>query len=582
MKIRPIGFEGSSFERLSRKGFCKSSGFWIIFILLSFSLTNVWFFPITGADGVWHHVKGMVYALPSADFESKQIISQFRQYPPLIGLLYGWLISAGVSRVTVFFPVLYLCLLYIFYYRCYDHVKSSTVAGIATLILGTTPYLWWHSFLPFLDWSAGVFYSVGMLYWFLLIKNILEPTQNISVKQNRSLAVLSGLLFGLASWTRPEFVLYSTVPMFLLIVVFDSQKEFIDERNPVIIRFSIAALILPSLWFAVLLNFNGSLDIIFKQLIMGCAGLWIGLSLVLFRVVNFTPRTSLVVGVFAVVICLIGLFVFLPSKFSPWTTLAIRFFRLFVVQIFFAGTVFLFVFLFTEKIRQRPQAEKHLGFFLLLFMLVQFFVYAYSGLKWPTLSLYVENTFIYPGNSVNLSDTRGTLAIYPAFVFFMFCLPGIKKGVTSGYVKRFLFATVVINLVLILVVFTGPRIKFIVENFEKSYEQLAETSGPPDLPNQFTKTYRVAHRLKEHVMKNQSLFLPPGDRAGSFRSVMTQVLFSQKLIFEDDPYFWRFFEEKESPAYMLIKQDGEVNLCNGEEVEVLGETGLVLCKLDKF
>ena len=164
----------------------------------------------------------------------------------------------------------------------------------------------------------------------------------------------------------------------------------------------------------------------------------------------------------------------------------------------------------------------------------------------------------------------------------MFCLPGIKKGVTSGYVKRFLFATVVINLVLILVVFTGPRIKFIVENFEKSYEQLAETSGPPDLPNQFTKTYRVAHRLKEHVMKNQSLFLPPGDRAGSFRSVMTQVLFSQKLIFEDDPYFWRFFEEKESPAYMLIKQDGEVNLCNGEEVEVLVETGLVLCKLDKF
>tara|TARA_B110000438_G_scaffold88965_1_gene88450 strand:+ start:6220 stop:7794 length:1575 start_codon:yes stop_codon:yes gene_type:complete len=524
----------------------------------------------------------MVYALPSADFESKQIISQFRQYPPLIGLLYGWLISAGVSRVTVFFPVLYLCLLYIFYYRCYDHVKSSTVAGIATLILGTTPYLWWHSFLPFLDWSAGVFYAVGMMYWFLLIKNILEPTQNISVKQNRSLAVLSGLLFGLASWTRPEFVLYSTVPMFLLIVVFDSQKEFIDERNPVIIRFSIAALILPSLWFAVLLNFNGSLDIIFKQLIMGCAGLWIGLSLVLFRVVNFTPRTSLVVGVFAVVICLIGLFIFLPSKFSPWTILAIRFFRLFVVQIFFAGTVFLFVFLFTEKIRQRPQAEKHLGFFLLLFMLVQFFVYAYSGLKWPTLSLYVENTFIYPGNSVNLSDTRGTLAIYPAFVFFMFCLPGIKKGVTSGYVKRFLFATVVINLVLILVVFTGPRIKFIVENFEKSYEQLAETSGPPDLPNQFTKTYRVAHRLKEHVMKNQSLFLPPGDRVGSFRSVMTQVLFSQKLIFEDDPYFWRFFEEKESPAYMLIKQDGEVNLCNGEEVEVLVETGLVLCKLDKF
>ena len=76
--------------------------------------------------------------------------------------------------------------------------------------------------------------------------------------------------------------------------------------------------------------------------------------------------------------------------------------------------------------------------------------------------------------------------------------------------------------------FAGPRIKFIAENFDKSYEQLAETSGPPDLPNQFAKTYQVAHQLKEHVIKSQSLFLPPGDQDGSFRSVMTQVLFSKK------------------------------------------------------
>ena len=580
-KTRPMNFERSSFEQLNRKGFYEFSGFWILLILLIFSLANAYFFPITGADGVWHHVKGMVYALPLVDFESKQIISQFRQYPPLIGLLYGWLISAGFERVTIIPPALYLCFLYIFYYRSYEHFKSSTIAGTATLILGTTPYLWWHSFLPFLDWTAGVFYAVGILYWFVLMKNILGPTKSISVKQNRSLAVLSGILFGLASWTRPEFVLYSAVPIFLLIAAFDCQEEFVDERNPIIIRFSIAALILPSLWFAVLLNFEGSLGTIFKQLIMGCAGLWVGLGLVLFRIVYLTPRTATIVCVFAIAICLIGLFVFLPSEFSPWITLATRFFRLFVVQIFFAGTVFLFVFLFTEKLRQRPLAEKHLGAFLLLFMLVQFFIYAYSGLKWPTLSHYVENTFIHPGNSINLSDTRGTLAIYPAFVFFIFCLPGIKKGVTSGHVKRFLLTTIAINLILILVVFAGPRVKFIAENFDKSYEQLAETSGPPDLPNQFTKTYQVAHQLKEHVIKGQSLFLPPGNRDGSFRSVMTQVLFSQKLIFADDPYFLRDIEEKESRAYVVSQHGGEVKLCSGGDKKVLGETGFVLCQLDK-
>ena len=161
VKTRPKSFERSSFEQLNRKGFYEFSGFWILLILLILSLANACFFPITGADGVWHHIKGMVYGLPLVDFESKQIISQFRQYPPLIGLLYGWLISAGFERVTIIPPALYLCFLYIFYYRSYEHFKSSTIAGTATLILGTTPYLWWHSFLPFLDWTAGVFMLWG-------------------------------------------------------------------------------------------------------------------------------------------------------------------------------------------------------------------------------------------------------------------------------------------------------------------------------------------------------------------------------------------------------------------------------------
>ena len=61
----------------------------------------------------------------------------------------------------------------------------------------------------------------------------------------------------------------------------------------------------------------------------------------------------------------------------------------------------------------------------------------------------------------------------------------IKKEITSVNVKRLLLTTIAINLILILVVFAGPRIKFIAENFDKSYAQLAATSGPSDLPNQF-------------------------------------------------------------------------------------------------
>ena len=581
IRIRPSNFETFSPREFQGKMFYEFFGFSILLVLLILSLVNAWFFPIISADGIWHHVKGMVYSASFVDFESNQINPQFRQYPPLIGLTYGWLVSAGFERVQILFPVLYVCILFIFFHRIHEHVKNVTVAGMGTLILGTTPYLWWHSFLPFLDWAACVFYTVGILYWFSLIKNFIVSTGSLVTKQNRSLALLSGLFFGLASWTRPEFLIYSGLPLFLLICVLDRQKEFISERNPLIIRFAIAALTLPSLWFLVLWNFDSPLDNTFKQLIMGCVCIWFGLGLVLFRLVRFSSRTSSVIGVFAFVVLFIGLFIIPSPNFSPWVVLTVRLFRLFAVQIFFAGTVFLLVFIFMEKLRQLPLAEKQLGILLLLFIWTQFFVFAYSGLKWPTLSHYVQNTFIHPGNSINLSDTRGLLAIYPAFVFFIFCFPSIHSGLQSGTIRRFLLIIVVANLFIIITIFAGPRMKFIGDNLSKSYEERAETQGPSDMPNQFAKTYRVAHQLKKNILSGQSLLLPPGNREGSFRSVMTQVLFSQKLIFANDSYLWKKFDEKETRLLMAAERMEENMLCDTEKTKVLGDTGFVFCQIDK-
>tara|TARA_B100000929_G_scaffold61840_1_gene46964 strand:+ start:238 stop:672 length:435 start_codon:yes stop_codon:yes gene_type:complete len=129
--------------------------------------------------------------------------------------------------------------------------------------------------------------------------------------------------------------------------------------------------------------------------------------------------------------------------------------------------------------------------------------------------------------------------------------------------------------------FAGPRIQFIVDNSSKSYEERAETSGPFDLPNQFAKTYRVAHQLKKNIVSDQSLLLPPGDREGSFRSVMTQVLFSQKLIFANDFYLWKKFDKKETPSLTAIERMEENKLCDSEQAKVLGDTGFVFCQLNK-
>ena len=138
---------------------------------------------------------------------------------------------------------------------------------------------------------------------------------------------------------------------------------------------------------------------------------------------------------------------------------------------------------------------------------------------------------------------------------------------------------VVINLIIILVVFAGPRIKFMVDNFNQSYEQLAETSGPPDLPNQFAKTYQVARLLREKLNRSQSLFLPSGDKEGFVRSVMTQMLFREKLIFTDDPNFWRDRDNESFRAYALGRSGSENKFCYGMKKEVLGDTEFVLCRL---
>ena len=125
------------------------------------------------------------------------------------------------------------------------------------------------------------------------------------------------------------------------------------------------------------------------------------------------------------------------------------------------------------------------------------------------------------------------------------------------------------------------EIKYIAENLNKSYEERAENSGPLDMPNQFSKTYRVAHQLKKHVVDGQFLFLPPGNREGSFRSVMTQVLFSQKLIFANDSDLWENFQKKEPRPLMATERVGDNKLCNDTEVEVLDKTGFVFCRIDK-
>ena len=78
------------------------------------------------------------------------------------------------------------------------------------------------------------------------------------------------------------------------------------------------------------------------------------------------------------------------------------------------------------------------------------------------------------------------------------------------------------------------------------------------------------------------MLFPSGNKDGSFRSVITQVLFSQNLFFVDDPNSWRDLEDDQSLTYLVSQHDVEDKLCDGVESKALGETGFVVCQLNKI
>jgi hypothetical protein len=401
----------------------------VLGVLFILSLIFASVYPITEADGIWYHIKGMVF-LHEGKFDSATIVSQFRQYPPFLALITAYLLSMGVDQVKIMFPFIYLCLLVIFYHRALSLTADRNTAAVFTLILGTTPYFWWHSFLPFLDLTTGFYYSIGTLYWFSLVKGLFQnPSQG---NEPGAWAFLSGVLFGLAAWSRLEFLLYDAIPLLLLIYALDRNAALGKcEKNKILLCFAVPLLFFSSLWFATLLNFDSPLER--RVLAVGLVGLGMWTLVGLFLKWDFNLKKTRLLGMGALAV---GLYLALmvaggPKLVSLGKALLITSIRSISVHVFYMGTVLLGVFLFREKLRALSEPVKYLGWLLIFYPLMHFLIFSYSEPKWTQVSTYLEILWRHPGHSINLSDTRGMLAFYPILIFFIAGLPVMKRGFSN-------------------------------------------------------------------------------------------------------------------------------------------------------
>jgi hypothetical protein len=399
----------------------------VVGVLFVFSIVNAWFFPITEPDAIWYHIRGMSF-FHEVRFDSDWVVPQLKQYPPFIPLLFAYLIAFDAGFLKIFFPLMYLCLNIIFYSRVLSLTENKKMACLFTMVLATTPYFWWHGALPFLDLTTAVFYSTGALYWYFWIKNKVEGDTEKSKED--SYAAISGVFLGLAAWTRIEFLLYDLVPVFLTLYVFSRYPEKNENLKSLKLFFS-CLLLLPSIWFLTLLTFDMALWSQMKMVGGVCVFLWVlalSLTLAKWKILESNIQRAFILTVAGYILIL---FLSGVGPVAVWKKIAISFYRTSVVHMFYLFTAFLGIFVFFEKLKSLSEQKKVLGFFLILFLCTHLAIFSYATPKWPTFGEFVYATFIQPGNSVNLSDTRGMMSFYPIFIFFISSLPFVRRGIIN-------------------------------------------------------------------------------------------------------------------------------------------------------
>ena len=106
------------------------------------------------------------------------------------------------------------------------------------------------------------------------------------------------------------------------------------------------------------------------------------------------------------------------------------------------------------------------------------------------------------------------------------------------WVRTIIAGIVAGNLIMLFIFFLIPRTQFLLAHKDLTRNQLMETKGSLDMPNQLWRTNKVVNRIGELTPKGATVFMPPGDRLqGSFRSAAIQVLYPRKIFFGGDENF---------------------------------------------
>ena len=152
----------------------------------------------------------------------------------------------------------------------------------------------------------------------------------------------------------------------------------------------------------------------------------------------------------------------------------------------------------------------------------------------------------------------------------------------SRIIRRTLYGVIVLNMIVLALVFIFPRLSFMAANSSLEAEQLMETRGARDMPNQYAVTYKVVNRIRKMTASDAVVFMPPGHRVGSFRSAVAQRLFPRTVHFGDDGDFLESLSAamKAGEGFLVYTANWLPDGCSHNIGFALGFSGIRICRLD--
>jgi hypothetical protein len=237
--------KGSAFHRSKWQGSGIKRFSWflpvnalLITALLAILVTvflGAWYWPIYEWDALYmHHFKARAFdyyktILP----ENCKLVQRF--YPLMIPLVHTWMIEWNVPWEKVIYPLFLISLILslVLFFRSHRTVFPALLSG---LIVASTPLIWEHAQIIYLNFPAPVYFSIGLLYFYEWM-----------LRGGKRSLLLGNLFLAFCCWTRSEALLLAMIVWgveFLLCLAGKRFRDWIMTAVPCILLSSVWSIFL--------------------------------------------------------------------------------------------------------------------------------------------------------------------------------------------------------------------------------------------------------------------------------------------------------------------------------------------------